>query len=67
LIASDFSALRRGDLLFWKGPVAIMRDQATLIHASAFHMAVVSEPISQAIGRIRANGSEPTSVRRLAV
>ena len=26
LIASDFSALRRGDLLFWKGHVAIVRD-----------------------------------------
>jgi hypothetical protein len=42
-----------------------MRDQATLIHASAFHMAVVYEPVSQAIGRIRADGSELTSVRRL--
>jgi hypothetical protein len=65
LIASDFSALRRGDLLFWKGHVAIVRDQATLIHANAFHMAVVSEPMSQAIGRLRADGNEPTSVRRL--
>jgi hypothetical protein len=67
LIASspDISTLRRGDLLFWKGHVAIVRDQATLIHANAFHMAVVSEPISQAIARIRAAGSELTSVRRL--
>jgi hypothetical protein len=67
LIASDFSALRRGDLLFWEGHVAIVRDQATLIHANAFHMAVVSEPISQAVKRIRADGSEPTSIRRLAM
>ena len=65
LIASDFSTLRRGDLLFWKGHVAIVRDPATLIHANAFHMAVVSEPMSQAIGRLRADGNEPTSVRRL--
>jgi hypothetical protein len=28
-------------------------------------MAVVSEPIAEAIARIRAAGSEPTSVRRL--
>ena len=67
LIASDFSALRRGDLLFWKGHVGIARDQTTLIHSNAFHMSVVAEPISQAIGRIRADGSEPTGVRRLAV
>ena len=38
--SSDMSMLRRGDLLFWKGHVAIVRDQATLIHANAHHMAV---------------------------
>ena len=32
--------IRRGDLLFWQGHVAIARDAATLIHANAFHMAV---------------------------
>ena len=57
--------LRRGDLLFWKGHVAIVRDQATLIHANAYHMAVAIEPIAEAIARIRAAGSEVTSVRRL--
>ena len=65
LIAIRLSTLQRGDLLFWKGHVAIVRDPATLIHANAFHMAVGAEPIAQAIGRIRADGSEPTSVRRL--
>jgi len=62
---ADLADLRRGDLLFWKGHVAIVRDRATLIHANAFHMAVAAEPISEAIARIRAAGSEPTSVRRL--
>ena len=61
----DMSMLRRGDLLFWKGHVAIVRGPATLIHANAHHMAVVSEPIAEAIARIRAAGSEPTSARRL--
>jgi cell wall-associated NlpC family hydrolase len=61
----DISMLRRGDLLFWKDHVAIVRGQATLIHANAYHMAVVSEPIAEAIARIHAAGSEPTSVRRL--
>ena len=41
----DFAALRRGDLVFWKGHVAIMRDAATLLHANAFHMAVAAEPV----------------------
>src|SRR5262249_40934335 len=31
---------QRGDLVFWEGHVAIVRDRATLIHANAFHMAV---------------------------
>jgi cell wall-associated NlpC family hydrolase len=63
--AADLDHLRRGDLLFWKGHVAVARDAATLVHANAFHMAVAIEPIAQAIGRIKAAGSEVTSVRRL--
>jgi Bacterial dipeptidyl-peptidase Sh3 domain/NlpC/P60 family len=57
--------LRRGDLLFWKGHVAIVRDEATLVHANAHHMAVALEATAAAIDRIRAAGSEVTSVRRL--
>ncbi len=59
----------RGDLIFWKGHVAIARDRETLVHANAFHMAVVIEPASEAMTRIRGMGSEMggeiTSVRRL--
>jgi cell wall-associated NlpC family hydrolase len=58
--------LRRGDLVFWKGHVAIVRDPDTLIHANAFDMAVALEPLAEAIARIRAAGSEVTSVRRIA-
>jgi cell wall-associated NlpC family hydrolase len=57
---------KRGDLIFWQGHVAIMRNHATIIHANAFHMAVTVEPVADAIGRIRAAGSEITSVRRIA-
>jgi cell wall-associated NlpC family hydrolase len=63
----DLSKLRRGDLIFWSGHIAIVRDAATLIHANAFHMAVAWEPIAEAIGRIRARWGEVTSVRRLKV
>jgi cell wall-associated NlpC family hydrolase len=63
--SQHLSGLRRGDLVFWKGHVAIVRDPATLVHANAFHMAVVVEPIAEAIARVRASGSEVTSVRRL--
>jgi Bacterial dipeptidyl-peptidase Sh3 domain/NlpC/P60 family len=63
--APDLPQLRRGDLLFWKGHVAIVRDEATLVHASAHHMAVAVEATAPAIARIRAEGSEVSSVRRL--
>jgi cell wall-associated NlpC family hydrolase len=56
---------RRGDLLFWKGHVAIVRDAATLLHANAFHMMVAVEPIAEALARIEAAGSPVTSVKRL--
>lgn len=57
--------MRRGDLLFWKGHVAIARDAQTLIHANAHHMMVAIEEAEGAIARIKAGGSEITSVKRL--
>jgi len=67
-VAADaYSDLRRGDLMFWKGHVAVIRDRATLLHANAFHMAVAIEPIADAIKRIGAAGSDITGVRRIAL
>jgi cell wall-associated NlpC family hydrolase len=57
--------MRRGDLVFWEGHVAIVRDDRMLIHANAYHMAVTIEPITEAVARIREIGSEVTSVKRL--
>jgi cell wall-associated NlpC family hydrolase len=56
--------LRRGDLLFWNGHVAILRDEQTLLHANAFHMAVALEPVAEAVRRIAAAGNRITGVRR---
>ena len=64
-VAADPSALRRGDLIFWKGHVAIVRDATNLLHANAHHMAVVIEPIAEALARIRNSGLEITSARAL--
>jgi cell wall-associated NlpC family hydrolase len=59
--------LARGDLVFWKGHVGIMRDPDTLLHANGWHMKTVSEPLAQARERIVANGGgKVTSVRRLS-
>ena len=58
--------LRRGDLVFWKGHVGIMRDAAALLHANGWHMKVVSEPLREAEARIAASSGGPiTSIRRL--
>jgi hypothetical protein len=67
-IAPDFAGLQRGDLIFWKGHVGIMRNAAMLLHANAHHMFVASEPLLEARERILAKGHGPvTAVRRLAV
>ena len=57
--------LTRGDLIFWKGHVAIVRDRTSLIHANGFHMAVAIEPIQEAISRIQSSGGAVTSVKRI--
>jgi cell wall-associated NlpC family hydrolase len=47
---------RRGDLVFWKGHVAILLDAETILHANAHHMAVAIEPLAGAIARVEAAG-----------
>jgi cell wall-associated NlpC family hydrolase len=56
----------RGDLVFWKGHVGIMRDSVTLLHANGWRMKTISEPLAEARERIAANGGgRLTSLRRL--
>jgi cell wall-associated NlpC family hydrolase len=62
--AVDPQALLRGDLLFWKGHVAIARGDGTMVHANAHRMAVTIEPVAEALARIEAAGSPLRSVRR---
>jgi cell wall-associated NlpC family hydrolase len=62
--AADFSNLRRGDLVFWKGHVAIMTDGENMIHASGHTMMVSREGLKQAIERIGYLYGGPTGFRR---
>jgi cell wall-associated NlpC family hydrolase len=65
--AVDVAGLRRGDLVFWKGHVAIVRDADTVVHAAAFHMMVVIEPIAEVIRRVAGEGGGAIrAVKRLA-
>ena len=62
---SESGQLERGDLMFWKGHVAIVRDADTIVHANAHHMATAIENTRDAIARIKAAGSEITAINRL--
>lgn len=64
-VGDELSGLRRGDLVFWRGHVGIMTDAAHMLHANAFHMRVVVEPLAEAVARIKATGSEIIGVRRV--
>ena len=66
LDATAAKRLQRGDLIFWKGHVAIVRDADTIVHANAHHMATVIEDTREAIARIKAAGSEVTAIKRLS-
>ncbi len=57
--------LQRGDLVFWKGHMGVMLDNARLLHANAFHMMVAIEPLADAIPRIELVAGRVTSVKRL--
>lgn len=62
----ETNALRRGDLVFWRGHVATMTSATDIIHANAFHMQVVIEPLAEAVARIISRGGgEPTGYRRI--
>ncbi|MEK9283099.1 MULTISPECIES: C40 family peptidase [unclassified Bradyrhizobium] len=65
LAPHEADRLRRGDLIFWKGHVAIVRDDSTMVHANAHHMATVIEAIEPAIARIKQAGSEVAAIKRL--
>lgn len=65
-IDDKLEGLQRGDLVFWKGHVGVMRDAQTLLHANGHHMQVASEPLAGARKRILLSGSgDVTSIRRL--
>jgi cell wall-associated NlpC family hydrolase len=62
---SQSGRLQRGDLIFWKGHVAIARDATTIVHANAHHMATTIENTADAVARIKAAGSAIAAIKRL--
>lgn len=63
VIAQDM--LRRGDLLFWAGHVAFVRDSETMLHANGATMSVAVEGLSDGIARIAAAGDAVRVAKRI--
>ena len=66
LVPDEMDGLRRGDLVFWRGHVGMMADGVMLLHANAHHMAVVAEPLSDAMQRIAKTGGDIRAIKRPA-
>ena len=56
--------IERGDLVFWRGHVAIMRDGSNIIHASGHTMLTSFESLTEAIERIGYLYGDPIAYRR---
>lgn len=65
-VGPNLGGLQRNDLVFWKGHVGMMLGESLLLHANAYHMATIVEPLAEAVARIDAAGSgRPIAFRRL--
>jgi len=60
----DGAPLRRNDLLFWRGHVALALSPTKIIHANGHAMAVTIENTAAAIARIAAQHGGPVIARR---
>jgi cell wall-associated NlpC family hydrolase len=60
----NLETLRRGDLVFWRGHVAIVEGDGHILHASGHSMLVTSEPLMSAISRIASLYEQPIGFRR---
>jgi cell wall-associated NlpC family hydrolase len=65
LSTQETKKLERGDLIFWKGHVAIARNADTIVHANAHHMMTAIERTQDVFARSRAAGNEVTAIKRL--
>ena len=60
-------SLERGDLVFFPGHVGIMVDAANLLHANAFWMTTLVEPLVDVVARLQPVHANPiVAARRLA-
>ena len=61
---AEGAPLQRGDLVFFPGHVALMRDAQHIIHANAYWMAVKVEPLADLVARLAPDHDLPILGRR---
>ena len=55
----DPAARRRGDLVCFPGHVGLLVDADTLLHANAFHMTTLAEPLATVVTRLQPLHAQP--------
>jgi len=60
----DDAPLRRGDLIFFPGHVGFMLDGARLLHANAYWMSTVIEPLADVVDRLKPTHAQPITARK---
>ena len=60
-------ALQRNDLIFWRGHVGIMLDEHILMHANAYYMSAMHEPLVDALTRIEETYGPAIGAKRVAL
>lgn len=60
----DTAPLKRGDLLFWKGHVALVADPGRILHANGYTMSVAFERLTDAVTRIETHYGGKILARR---
>lgn len=63
-VIPDNAPAMRGDIIFIPGHVGLMADDETLIHANAYWMATVCEPLADVIARLAPTHDRPIIARR---
>ena len=58
------SRIKKGDLIFWKGHVAIVLDKKKLVHAYGPKKKVIIMPISKTINLLQSKGLNIVSIKR---
>src|SRR3546814_599615 len=57
-------SLRRGDIIFFPGHVGLMTDHENIVHANAFWMQVITEPLADVISRLAGDHAQPVLARK---